>query len=1125
MINRLTGSLRGAGTAVLLAMALLSQHAGAQLISGDLTGVVTDPTGAAVPNAKVEATNTATGVKTTQNTNATGEYHLANLPFGAYDVTASAQGFAPTTLKAVSIELNKIATANIALQVGQTTSTVEVTEAAAVIDTSTATISNTYDSRQSENLPSASTGSGVINLSLLQGNVATSGATGAGTGPSVGGARPYYNNFTVEGIDTNDRSTTGPVVTVPNDAVGEFTVVANQFAPEFGHSSGGQFNTVIKSGTNTFHGTLYEYFQNRNLDAADNLDFVDNNPLHPRYDNNRFGGTFGGPIKKNKLFFFVNYEYNPVGAAGTGGAVFAPTAAGWSTLASMSGINQNNLSILKQYLGTAGAAAPPASTPNGAYPMVGPGNLSLNQQSASAVTIPIGQISTIAPAFSNSENAVAAADYTISDKDNIRGRFILNRSGSIDTSGYPSQFYDTVPVNAYVATVAEYHDFTPGLVNELRLGYNRFNQTYPSPDIKFPGLDQFPNIVIYELGVEIGPDPNAPQYTIQNTYQLTDALSYTFGRHTLRFGFDGTSWISPQTFTQRSRGDYEWSYLSDYLFDYYPDYLAQRSVGGATYYGNNQLYGFYLNDIWKLNTHLTLNLGLRYEYQTVPIGDKVQDRNIIADVPGLLNFAAPVSPKDNFMPRIGVAYSPGTSGKSVFRAGFGTAYDLIRDNIGLNTDVGIPEFATTVDVTGLPGTGFLAGGGISPNSLVASPTRDQLLAETTGILPQMLVRPEIVTWNADYQRVIGSNLTIDARYVGTHGYHLSLQDQLNRQNVVNASNALPVYYSNPGPSVLNGLTNTLSTLNTAYANGANIVPAYAAVGVTGILTSYQPWGSSHYNGASLQANYRYTNGLQFIAAYTWSHDLDNSTADVFSTYTTPRRAQDAQNLTPEWSSSALDHRQRLTFASVYTAPWFQHGSSNWIMKNIVGNWDIAPIYTYQTGTLATAQAGVDANLNGDSAGDRAIVNPNGNPNIGSGTTPLTNSAGDVVAYLVTNSNAGYIATPKGALATGGRNTLMARPIDDIDLSLTKKFNITEKKSIQFAVRAINLFNHPQYTGGYLNDVGPASSTGAPAGLSVNDPTATNVVKGLTPGSSTFAQWSQFFSSNPRAVQISAKFTF
>jgi hypothetical protein len=613
MTNTLWRKVGLTGAAVLVALALTPQRGLAQATSGDLSGSVTDASGAIISGATVDALNQATGVKSTQTTTGAGEYHFANLAIGSYTLTVTATGFAPTSSKDIQVDLGKQSTRNFTLQVGSTTTTVEVTESAATIDTTTAQVVGNFDSRQSSELPSASTGSGVINLSLLQGGVSSSGSTGSGTGPSIGGTRPFFNNFTVEGIDTNNRSVTGPVVTIPNDAVGEFTLISNQFAPEYGHSSGGQFNTTIKSGTNTFHGTAYEYFENRNLNAADNLNAVQGNPLFPRFDNNRFGGDFGGPVKKNKLFFYADYEYNPIGGSASGGSVFAPTAAGYAALAKFPTINQTNLSILQKYLGTAPTASAPGDTPNGAYPLVGPGNAGLGQQNAAtAVPIQIGQITTQAPSFTNNENAVASADYTLSDKDNLRGRFILNRSGSIDTSGFPASFYNTVPVNSYVATFSEYHNFSPSAINEFRFGYNRLNQTFAAPNPGYPGLDVFPNITLFDLGVEIGPDPTAPQFTIQNTYELTDNFTLTHGKHTLRFGFDGIDWISPQFFTQRARGDYEYNNTSDFLFDYYPDYLAQRNAGGKTYYGNNQLYGMYANDIWKYNQHLTINLGERY---------------------------------------------------------------------------------------------------------------------------------------------------------------------------------------------------------------------------------------------------------------------------------------------------------------------------------------------------------------------------------------------------------------------------------------------------------------------------------------------------------------------------------
>ncbi len=412
--------------AALLSVVCASLYA--QTISGALTGTVYDASGAIVANATITAKNDATGVESTTKTTTTGEYRLSNLPAGSYAVTVSATGFSPTQTKGVQVVLNQTQTSNFTLQVGATTQTVEVKEAAATIDTTTAQVQQTFSSQQVMELPTASSGSGVINLSLLNAGVSTSGAVGAGTGPSVGGQRPRNNNFTIEGIDNNSGSVTGPLVSIPNDAVAEFTVLQNQFSPEFGHSSGGQFNQVVKSGSNAIHGTAYEYLQNRNLNAADNLSAIDGNPLHPRFDSNRFGGTVGGPIRKNKLFYFFNYEYNPIGGTSSSGLIYAPTSAGYSALAGVPGINQTNLGILKQYLGTASSAVPAASV--GGYPLISNANEAAlggftSQNAPGAVSIPIGQLSIAAPSFTNNENAVASIDDNVSDKDNLRFRFLL----------------------------------------------------------------------------------------------------------------------------------------------------------------------------------------------------------------------------------------------------------------------------------------------------------------------------------------------------------------------------------------------------------------------------------------------------------------------------------------------------------------------------------------------------------------------------------------------------------------------------------------------------------------------------------------------------------------------------
>ena len=565
---------------------LFTSTSSGQAVTGELVGTVFDTTGASVPGAVVTAVNTATGAQASSTTTSEGEYRLQNLAGGTYDLKVAAAGFSASQVKNVVVSLNKTVTTNLTLEVGEAKTIVEVSGSAVSIDTTTAQVQTTFETREVADLPTTSSGSGVLNLALYTSGVSTSGAIGVGSGPSVGGQRPRNNNFTIEGIDNNSKSVTGPLASIPNDAVAEFSILANQFSPQYGHSSGGQFNQVIKSGTNEFHGTLYEYLDNRNLNAADQLSIVNGTDPHPRYDSNRFGGNIGGPILKNKLFFFFDYEYSPTGQSGSGGQLFAPTQAGYDALASIPGVSSNNLSVLKQYMPAQSAAVDPSITPNGEYPVV------------AGKTIPLGQYSFLAPSYVNAYTYVISADYNISSKDSLRGRYIRNNFSQQDTAANLPPFWVPLNLPNYLATLTEFHNFGPSLNNEFRLGFNRYAQIYNVGNQKFPGLDAFPNLSVDELNVDIGPDPNAPQETIQNTYQLTDNVSWLKGAHTLTFGVDLKKFISPQTFTQRGRGDYEWDTVENYLTDQVP-YFAERTTGNFVYYGDQIQFGTYANDSWR----------------------------------------------------------------------------------------------------------------------------------------------------------------------------------------------------------------------------------------------------------------------------------------------------------------------------------------------------------------------------------------------------------------------------------------------------------------------------------------------------------------------------------------------
>ncbi len=1124
----------------------------AQVISGDLVGTILDKSGAAVPNASVTALNADTGVKYTATANATGEYRFGNLPVGYYNVSATAASFATTTVNRFHVELNKTTTLQITLEVTGTTTSIEVVGGVTALDTTTSQLSTTFEGAAASSTALASSGSGVLNLSLLSSGVASSGGVGVGSGPAVGGQRPRNNNFTIEGVDNNSKSVTGPLVFVPNDAVAEFSLLQNNFSPEFGHSSGGQFNTIVKSGTNTFHGIAYDYNNNRHYNALDTLNALqglgsgpncgsglpsDCSAPGPRYDFNRVGGQVGGPVIKNKLFFFVNYEYQPYGAAGGAGAVCTPTAAAMATIAATPGVSATNLAQFQKYvpagtLDNAGCTpikwvnAPPDCTvspmPAGCIPTLG---LAVN-----------------APNYTNQKVLVTSMDYDISQKDQIRGRFIWNSFQGIDTSPQLPYFFTSYPSKNYLVTINEYHTFTPNLTNEFRLGFNRNYNIYSVSGFSFPGLDSFPNLQFNDMGLQVGPDPNSPQGGVQNTYSGAEALTWTKNAHTLKFGFEGRKLIAPQQFTQRVRGDYEYVDSITYFMDQAPDYLAERSNGNPVFYGDQVALYWFANDNWRVRQNLTINLGVRYEYTTTPFTSRSQSLNAAASAPGVITFAAPAAAKNNWAPRVGFAYSPGSSGRTSIRGGFGEAYDVLFDNLGLLALP--PQLSSTIDCAPVGNYNcplpFLAGGGIAPGpgGIRTFPDVATQRAFTSAYLPPNTKDPKSIDWTLGVQHQFAKDYTFEARYVGTRGIHLPAQIQMNKQPVVNSSFYLPTYITAPSQATLDALPTTLADINHAAATvssgglGETIIPAYAAAGFNAsTITGFVPWSSSTYHGLATQLNKRMNNGIQFIGSYTFSHLIDDATAEVFSTVLAPRRAQNGQDLRNDYANSILDHRHRFTFAMIYDMPYFQH--SNAFVKNTLGNWQFSPMYTYQSGQWVTAQSGVDSNKNGDSAGDRTILNAGGVAGTGSGVAPLCNSSLPtginaatgltwtcrdsnatpyVVAYGALNPNARYIQAAVGALSNVGRNTLQLPAISDVDLTVVKRFTITERYKVEFQGQFFNVLNHPQYVGGYINDIQPIGYTGSEVNV-------------LRPQNADFNKPASQFSSNARTLQLVLKFIF
>jgi len=1108
------GFLRSAAVLALCALlALSAANILGQAISGDVTGMVLDLTGLGIPGATVTADSQATGVRATATAGPDGVYRFNNLPVGTYTITASAPNFSAASVKDQEVVLNTTVTANVTLQVRGTSTMVEVTAAPSPLDTTTAQLQITFGGNEIQDLPVATysrtagyaQGSNVAaiwNLSLLGSGVASNGGVGFGAGPSVAGQRPENNTFYLDGVNNNNFVSTGPLTNISNDAIGEASILQNQFSAEFGGASGGVMNAIVKSGTNQIHGSIYEYFQNRNLNAVDALDWTQGLTSLPRYDNNRLGATVGGPIIKNKFFYFGNFEYNPIGQASVPGSpVAAPTASGYAMLASNPTVSSTNLGVLQKYLGTA------------------PGN-NAGTVAVGSANIPLGSIPVVGPSYDNTYNAVVALDYNVSDKDQIRGRWIYNKTSGIDTSASLPIFYQPEPDSTYQLSLSEFHTFSPVLQNEFRVAFSRNFDLDSAGSQTFPGLNVFPNIDLTAtpLNVVLGADSSAPYGNIQNLFQVQDNITKIFGRHTIKVGYNFLDTTSADYFVPYVRGYYAYSTLQQYLYDQAPE-EGFRSSGLTSDPAGFLQNALYANDDFRVRPNLTLNLGLRWEYVTTPVALRYQALSALASVPGGLTFAQPNPSPNDWSPRIGYAYSPGQGGVWSIRGGFSRSFDLPYGNL---VEDGAPPYFLQPESCGpcSPSSGFLASGGLPATSPSVGTTVASARA-AVGTYTEGGKRPYGITWTQGVQRRLGKNYTLEVRYTGTKGVHLYDQTRLNIVPQVSAANYIPTYFTMPSATTFASLGKTLGQVESYIVPGGTAAEPYdsmATLGFTSPILDFAPQAYSAYNGLAVQMNKRYSNNFQYLAAYTWSHMLDDASGVFSASALSPRRAQNFQDMAAEWASSALDRRQRLTLTPIYD--WKPFSNGNWLMKNILGNWRISGTYTYQSPEYVTPQSQsiYDSMLTGGEGIARTVVNPAGAANAGTDVTAY-NSAGQpvapgdpsTVAYVANNPNARYVLAGTGALPNAGRNTLAMKPTDNIDMSIVKRFVVTERIRFEVGAQFFNVLNHAQFTGGLLSDVAPyAAGPYAPY---------------LTPGNPLFARFDQFYTSNSRVGQLSAHITF
>ena len=1072
-----------------LSCVLTASLAQAQRLDGTLRLTVTDKSGASVEAARVTVTNEASNVSTTATASSAGTYVFPNLLVGSYRITVEKDGFKKSVSKGVVVESNQVAEASALLEVGDVSSVVEVEAGAELVKTESSELGATFSGRVANELPVNTLGGDVKEFAVFAPGTTTQQGGVLGSGGSIGGTRPRFNGFSIDGVDDNRLDVNGPTQPVIQESVAEFTLLTNQFSAEYGHSSGGQFNIVTKSGTNDWHGAGWWYNRNRDMNAATNQEKTANAgqpDIKNRYDYNRAGTSVGGPILRNKLFIYGAYEFQNNGLGSQGATVTMPTASGISQLQAL-----NPDSAVAAILGQFPAATTKTGTTN------------VTDVNGVVHPIDIGQFSSSAPNFSNQHDFSVNVDLSLG-KHQLRGRALYDRfrAPQVNPIQPQSQFTGTNQSDARKYIVTDAWSVSNRVINDFRASFSRLN----GPNIVAPAqFANFPNVEIDAFGSNVGPYSLAPQGYTQNVYQLTDSVSYIRGKHTFKAGIEGRNYIAPTNDLPRARGEWDYATLNSFINDFVPDGAngALRGAGTGSTADNYHAVYWFVQDDWKLTSRLTLNLGLRYEWSGVPRDEGKQALNAIANDPtfGLI-FRKPASDTNNFGPHVGFAWDPTGRGKWSVRGGAQIAYDVIPNNFAINSLP--PELQTeqkpaiTCSLSGAPawcasflnpadgtGRGFLQGGGLLQVNV--PPTTQAAARAATGSFIPDQVDPKVISWSLGVQHEVFKDTSLEVRYVGTRSLELPVQQRLNSASAFDARfpggglTPLPTYFKTSDiPTTIPAPVDTLANIK-AFNNAPLSVD-----GFLGSLTTFPPLGSGIYHAVSADFMHRFTRGLYFRANYTFSKNIDNATNELFSSFVNPRRSQDGYNFPGERGLSALNIPQKFAMTWVYDLPNVR--TDNRFLRGAAHGWELSGTYLAESGQPVTPLSGVDSNFNGDTAGDRTVFNPAGvgltgttvnavcNDGAGGATRIIGASSAacasaNVVGYVAVNPTARFVQAGVGALANAGRNTVNSPGLNIWNMSVLKTNKLTERASLQFRFETYDTFNHRSFSIGLPSNNG------------------------------------------------------
>ncbi len=1023
---------------LLFIITLVASNALAQEIRATISGTVTDQSGAIMPNVSVTVRNLDTANETTITTASDGSFRVPQLLPGNYELRASATGFRRAVRTGIHLNVGDHAVVDMQMAVGLLNEEVQVTDAPPVIETTSSELSGIVDDKQMRDLPL--NGRDFFQLTMLQPGVVP--ATNAGPNPwgqggiakaTVNGMRPTYNNITIDGTDVND-----PTYNIPPggasgaflgvEAIKEFRIVTNTMSAEYGRNAGSAISAITQSGTNKLHGSVYEFLRNSIFDAKNYFD-LPQQPI-PHFSRNQFGGAIGGPIAKDRTFFFVNYEGLREALGRTATATVPDALAHRGFLP-----DPNNPGTLTN-VGVNPAVAPFLAL----YPLP-------NGQNFGDGT---GLLTSSASQPTTENYLTARIDQKLGANGLLFGRYTLDRSDTENPflSTFVPGFRAFQFRRNQFFTLSETQTFTTKLLNEFRFGFNRTvygaNAANSNPGVTISALAPSGPLGLLDIqGLSaVGNSVLFPITSAGNTFQFIDNFSINTTRHLIKFGADIRRVQMNGKFDLYSGGAYTFFTVSDFLqaapFSYFGAVAPSDSNRG---YRQTAL-GFFAQDDFKVRPSLVLNLGLRYEYNTTPTearGRIVNIRDTLHDTAVTLGDPLYEAPTKMFSPRIGFAWTPWAGRKTVIRGGYGIFYDQIWMNLYGNTRWSPPYYHTTFFLfPKFPDA--LAGAGATIPVGINAPIQFHM------------AQPYAMQYNLNVQQDLSHNFAFTMAYVGARGVHLPTQEQVNP----------------PTPTV--------------QPDGR----LFFAAGAPRLNPNFGPIGNVHmrsnsfYNGLQAKVERR-SGALQFQAAYTFSRSIDDASGPYPTDWTTdPAVPQNPFNLRDNRSISSFDHTHALTANLVYELPFGQgkQFGASWpgVLNAIAGGWSVSGITSAISGGPFTVLLGFDRCQTVDTPCRPDVVPGKlrilGNPN-------------------QWYDPAGFSVPAAGFLGNAPRNPLRGPRLFTQDIGLRKEFRFSERTRLEFRSELFNVFNHPNFaapnntrdpTGaGGRGDVVFADASGTPVG--------------------------------------------